>query len=107
MPDFLHEKRSEIGARLDKLKPLVEEYGRLEAAAAALDSVPGAVAGTAASYRAAGRAATARPRRRKAVTGTPLERPKDSGTCGKMALELVTANPGITLSELTERLGIT
>ena len=40
MADFLDEKRSEIGARLKELKPLVEEYRRLEAAAAALDGVP-------------------------------------------------------------------
>ena len=40
MADFLDEKRSEIGARLKELKPLVDEYQRLEAAAAALDGVP-------------------------------------------------------------------
>ena len=30
MADFLDEKRSEIGARLKELKPLVDEYSRLE-----------------------------------------------------------------------------
>jgi hypothetical protein len=38
--DFLDEKRSEIGARLKELKPLVEEYQRLEAPAAALGRRP-------------------------------------------------------------------
>ena len=40
MADFLEEKRSEIGARLKELTPLVEEYNRLEAAAAAFEGVP-------------------------------------------------------------------
>ena len=39
MPDFLDEKRREIAARLKELKPLVDEYARLEAADAALDGV--------------------------------------------------------------------
>jgi hypothetical protein len=47
--DFLDEKRDEIDDRLAELKPLIEEYNRLLAAAAALRgvdgaSVPGAVA---------------------------------------------------------------
>jgi hypothetical protein len=36
MTDFLQEKKNEIDARLKELKPLVDEYHRLEAAAAAL-----------------------------------------------------------------------
>lgn len=48
MTDFLDEKRDEIDDRLAELKPLIEEYNRLLAAAAALrgvdgSSVPGAV----------------------------------------------------------------
>jgi hypothetical protein len=39
--DFLNEKRREITDRLKELQPLVEEYGRLEAAASALDGVGG------------------------------------------------------------------
>jgi hypothetical protein len=34
--DFLDEKRREITERLTELKPLVDEFNRLEAAAAAL-----------------------------------------------------------------------
>jgi hypothetical protein len=41
--DFLDEKRNEIGVRLKELGPLVDEYRRLEAAAAALDGVPSKV----------------------------------------------------------------
>ena len=36
MADFLDEKRHEIDARLRELRPLVDEYNRLEKAAAAL-----------------------------------------------------------------------
>ncbi len=39
MADFLDEKRREIQARLKELKPLVEEYRRLEAAEQALSGV--------------------------------------------------------------------
>jgi hypothetical protein len=39
--DFLDEKRREITDRLNELKPLIEEYQRLEAAASALDGVGG------------------------------------------------------------------
>jgi ribosomal protein S25 len=37
--DFLDEKQQEISDRLNELKPLIEEYQRLEAAAAALDGL--------------------------------------------------------------------
>ena len=36
MADFLDEKRKEIDSRLRELRPLVDEYNRLEKAAAAL-----------------------------------------------------------------------
>ena len=39
MTDFLDEKRKEIDSRLSELKPLVDEYNRLEKAAAALAGV--------------------------------------------------------------------
>ena len=56
MTDFLDEKRREITDRLKELKPLVDEYSRLEAAASALAGVGGDRGSTA--------AATATPRRR-------------------------------------------
>ena len=53
MTDFLDEKRKEIQARLKELKPLVEEYQRLEAAERALAGVNGTPAtATAAPARA-------------------------------------------------------
>jgi hypothetical protein len=42
MADFLDEKRREITSRLTELQPVVDEFRRLEAAAAALDGVGGA-----------------------------------------------------------------
>ncbi len=41
MTDFLEEKRKEIDARLKELKPLVDEFHRLEAASRALAGVEG------------------------------------------------------------------
>jgi hypothetical protein len=39
MADFLDEKRREMQERLKELRPLVDEYHRLEAAVSALDGV--------------------------------------------------------------------
>jgi hypothetical protein len=108
MPDFLDEKRREITARLKELKPLVDEYRRLVAAAAALDGLPASSAGAARSARAS-TPAPARRRRRGEHAGSggrPRGRPKGSGTRAKEALELVKASPGITIPEMAERMGI-
>ena len=40
MPDFLEEKKREIDARLKELRPLVDEFHRLEKASAALEALP-------------------------------------------------------------------
>jgi hypothetical protein len=107
MADFLDEKRSEIGARLKELKPLVEEYRRLEAAAAALDGVPATKAAAAAPRATATRAAKAPAKRRSSNNGTGRRgRPKGSGTRGAEALALVKDSPGITIPELAAKMGI-
>ena len=104
MADFLDDKKREIAERLKELRPLVEEYQRLEAAQRALEGVPGD-----------GRAPRAAPPRRRssaragAGTGSRSSgrgRPRGSGTRSKQALSLVQENPGITISELAERMGI-
>ncbi len=103
MADFLDEKRSEIGARLKELKPLVEEYQRLEAAAAALDGVP-QTNGNAPARRSTSRGSSSGTRRSK---GTGRRgRPKGSGTRGAEALALVRSQPGITIPEIAEKMGI-
>src|SRR3954469_989635 len=107
MADFLDEKRKEIKARLDELKPLVDEYHRLDAALGALEGV-----GTG-SARASS-PAPARGRRRSATSSTNgagkgsgrRGRPRGSGTRGKQALELVRSKPGITIPELATEMGI-
>ena len=96
MSDFLDEKRKEIQARLKELKPLVDEYVRLEAAERALAGVESKPAAPAA--RAARSSSTSRNSRRG--------RPKGSGTRALQALELVRARPGITIPELAEAMGI-
>jgi hypothetical protein len=95
MADFLDEKRKEIDARLRELRPLVDEFNRLEKAAAALAGV------------GAGGAAAAPARRRRSNGGRPRRgRPRGSGNRAKQALELVRARPGITISELADAMGI-
>jgi hypothetical protein len=46
--DFLDDRRKEIIERLSELKPLIDEYHRLEAAVAAMRSIPVAPKGTSA-----------------------------------------------------------
>jgi hypothetical protein len=58
--DFLDEKRREINDRLAELKPLIDEYTRLQDAAAALAGVGGAAPRAAASTPAASTATPAR-----------------------------------------------
>jgi hypothetical protein len=92
--DFLAEKRNEIGARLDELRPLVDEYARLEAAAEALAGVNGNT-----PTPAAARARTTAPTGRRG-------RPKGSGTRAAEALALVKADPGITIPQIAAAMGI-
>src|SRR5829696_2391968 len=102
MADFLDEKRKEIQARLKELKPLVEEYARLEAAEQALSGV-----GSNGSPRSAPRPAPARRRRSGGSSGTGRRgRPRGSGTRAVQALDLVKGRPGITIPELAEAMGI-
>ena len=103
MADFLDEKRSEIGARLKELKPLVEEYQRLEAAVAALEGVP-QTNGNAPTRRPSARSTSTSSRRGKG--SGRRGRPKGSGTRGAEALALVRAQPGITIPEIAEKMGI-
>jgi hypothetical protein len=53
--DFLDEKRQEITARLNELKPLVDEYSRLEAAVSALAGVGGSTSTATPRRRGPGR----------------------------------------------------
>jgi hypothetical protein len=99
MTDFLEEKRNEIDSRLRELKPLVDEYQRLEQAAAALAGVPKGRGQT----RTRQRTGT---RRRRGSTGNRRGRPRGSGKRAIQAHELVTARPGITIPELADAMKI-
>ena len=94
MADFLDEKLKEIDARLKELKPLVDEYGRLDAARRALSGVE------------AKPAATTTRRRRSASSNGRRGRPRGSGTRAAQALQLVGERPGITIPELADAMGI-
>jgi hypothetical protein len=94
MADFLDEKRREIEARLKELRPLVDEYDRLQKAAAALAGVGN------------GGARQTRVPRGGATRRRGRGRPRGTGKRAQQALELVRAQPGITIRELAEAMGI-
>jgi hypothetical protein len=97
--DFLDEKRQEITSRLKELKPLVDEFNRLEAAAAALAGVIGSAASGATSAAAATvtrRRGPGRPRgssgRKKAVKAAAA--PKAAATAAPKAPAKAAAKAG-------------
>jgi hypothetical protein len=104
MADFLEEKKREIAARLKELKPMVEEYHRLEAAHSALEGVE----------HDGGRSTAASSRTRARATGSTgggggtgrRGRPRGSGTRAAEALAIVTEQPGITIPEMAQKMGI-
>jgi hypothetical protein len=94
--DFLDEKRKEIQDRLKELRPLVDEFHRLEAAERALSGMDAKPA-----------AATTTTRRRRTTTTTARRgRPRGTGTRASQALKLVQERPGITIPELAQAMGI-
>lgn len=97
MADFLDAKVREIEERLQELHPLVEEFRRLEAASAILDSVDGEGAPPAA-VRAA-----------RTTNGSGRGRPRGTrggNTRATQAIELVRTRPGLTIPELADHMGI-
>jgi hypothetical protein len=107
--DFLDEKKREIQARLKELRPLVDEYHRLEAAAAALDGVSATDSDGATATTRRGRGGAAAGTRRSGSGGGASGRrgrPRGSGTRSKQALELVRSRPGISIPEMAEEMGI-
>src|SRR4051812_6859589 len=104
MADFLTEKRQEIDNRLKELRPLYDEYLKLEKAqeAPAGRDPP--------RRRGPGRppgSSSRGPRRASSGNGRRRRRRRSGGTRGEQALAVVRQNPGITVSELGDQLGIT
>jgi hypothetical protein len=125
--DFLDEKRKEITVQMDKLKPLVEEYRRLEAAAAALRDIPSAPQGASIASarpvrarrrpgrpRGSARAAASQPAPASARSATSAKptakrrrgRRKRAGGRAEQALRSIRAEPGLTIPALAEKMGI-
>jgi hypothetical protein len=116
--DFLDEKRREISDRLKELKPLVDEFKRLEAAASALEGVGGSSSGSTGTTRRrrpgrprrASSAAAKAPAAKAAKKARPAKRKagrrKGSGTRAAEALSFVQGQPGITIPELAAKMGI-
>lgn len=118
MTDFLDEKRKEITERLKELKPLVDEYHRLEAAVGALVGIGGSEAGSTRTTKAKRGPGRPRGSATKAASKTTARKPagrpakrragrrKGSGTRAVQALSLVQGQPGITIPELAAKMGI-
>jgi hypothetical protein len=101
MADFLAEKLQEIDDRLKELRPLHEEYLKLEQAKQALAGMGGTPRrrGPGRPRGSGGGAASGNGRRRR--------RSRAGGTAAQKVLEVVRQNPGITVSEAGSQLGYT
>ena len=115
MADFLTEKRTEIERRLEELRPLHDEYTRLEQARAALEGV--GVGGSVGGRRGRSIAARAGNGRRRPANGRRRpangrrrasngRRTRRAGGRSAEALELVRQNPGITVAEIADQIGM-
>ncbi len=104
MSDFLDSKLKEIRDRVTELRPLVDEFRRLEAAERTLSGLDGDVSSDPVGRR------PARSRRASGAARTKSERRpgrrKGGGARSAQALELVKKRPGITIPELAEAMGI-
>ncbi|MGI8585019.1 MAG: hypothetical protein ACR2KY_01295 [Thermoleophilaceae bacterium] len=95
MTDFLDQTRTDIDKRLKELRPLHEEFLKLERAKSALKGIeaprrgPGRPRGS-----TRGRSANGRGRRRR------------GGTRAEQTLSAVRQNPGITVADLSDRLKV-
>src|SRR3954447_5538855 len=117
--DFLTQQRRRIDARLQELRPAHEEYLTLLEAKEALDGLksssgatatpgrrgPGRPPGSGRGRRAgtASRAASANGRRRPRRRTT---RRRAGGTRADQALQLIKSNPGMSVPEIADKMGI-
>jgi hypothetical protein len=102
--DFLTRQRKMITGRLEELRPLYEEYLTLEKAQQALDQVSAPIRRIVGRGRPASRPAAKRAGRPAAKRSAP--RTRRPGGRADEALGVIKANPGITIPELADKLGI-
>ena len=98
MADFLTKTRADLDNRLKELRPLYEEYLKLEKAKAALEGVDG-------PRRGPGRPRGSGTGTKRRSTGGRRRR-RRGGTRAEQALAVVKDNPGITVTELAPKVGI-
>lgn len=94
MADFLKDQLQAMDARLKELKPLHEEYLKLERAKAALEGLD-----------APAKRGPGRPRGSGSGNGRRRRR-RQGGTRAQQALEVVRQQPGVSVRELSEKLGV-
>jgi hypothetical protein len=92
--DFLDQTRSDIDKRLKELRPLHDEYLKLERAKTALEGIQAPRRGPG-RPRGSGRSRNGRRRRRRR-----------GGTRAEQALAAVRQSPGVTVAELSNRLNV-
>jgi hypothetical protein len=103
MADFLTEQRAAIDNRLKELRPLYEEYQQLEKAKDALDSVG------APRRRGPGRPPGSRStttRRASSGNGRRRRRGRRGGNRADQVLKVIRENPGVSVSEIGDKLGM-
>jgi hypothetical protein len=91
MADFLDQTRSDIDKRLKELRPLHDEFLKLERAKSALDGIEAPRRG---------------PGRPRGSSGSRRRRRRRGGTRAEQALQEVRQKPGITVAELSDKLQI-
>ena len=115
--DFLTQQRQQIDARLQQLRPAHEEYLTLLEAKEALEGLksparpgrppgrrgPGRPPGSRNTKRATTRSPSANGRRRPRRAG---RRRRAGGTRSDQALQLIKSNPGMTVPQIADKMGI-
>jgi hypothetical protein len=104
MADFLTEQRNALEQRLKELKPLYDEYLSLERVKEALEGVggrrgPGRPKGSTKAAATRRKPASGNGRRRR-------RRGRRGGTRADQVQRTIRENPGITVSEIGDRLGM-
>jgi hypothetical protein len=106
MADFLTEQRAAIDNRLKELRPLYEEFLQLEKAKEALEGVGGAPRRRGPGRPPGSRNASTTTRRASSGNGRRRRRGRKGGNRADQVLGVIRENPGISVSEIGDRLGM-